>query len=57
MLFVSITNVISNDQFTPEQTNWKTFQSKPLAQETLGHDPDSVKWITKAQWEAAEVGW
>jgi hypothetical protein len=54
MLFISITNVNSNDQFTPEQANWKTFQSKPLAAGNTGHDPDSVKWITKAQWEAAK---
>ena len=54
MLFITFTNVNSNEQFTPNQANWKTFQSKPLAAGNTGHDPDSVTWITKAQWEAAK---
>ena len=54
MLFITFTNVNSNEQFTPNQANWKTNQSKPLAAGNTGHDPDSVTWITKAQWEAAK---
>ncbi|TGM01675.1 hypothetical protein [Leptospira jelokensis] len=54
ILVVSVTNINSNEQFTPNQANWKTLLSKPLAAGNTGHDPDSVKWITKAQWDAAK---
>jgi hypothetical protein len=54
MLAVSITSISSNEQFTPNQANWKTLQSKPIAAGNTAHDPDSVKWITKAQWDASK---
>ncbi|TGL65098.1 hypothetical protein [Leptospira jelokensis] len=54
ILVVSVTSINSNEQFTPNQANWKTLLSKPLAAGNTGHDPDSVKWITKAQWDAAK---
>lgn len=46
----------SNDpnQYTPNQSNWKTFETKPISAGNTGHDPDSVTWITKAQWDAAK---
>lgn len=54
ILVVSITDISSNEQFTPNQANWKTLQSKPIAAGNTAHDPDSVKWITKAQWDASK---
>lgn len=57
VIFVlNISMLYANDtvQYTPEQANWESFQSKPLAAGNAGHDPDSVKWITKAQWEASK---
>jgi hypothetical protein len=42
------------DQYTPNQANWSTFASKPLGAGIAAHDPDSVPWISKADWEAAK---
>jgi hypothetical protein len=44
----------SLDQYTPNQANWSTFASKPLGAGIAAHDPDSVPWISKADWEAAK---
>ncbi len=41
-------------QYTPEQANWTSLSSKPLDAGNSGHDPDSVTWITKAQWDASK---
>lgn len=43
----------SLEQFTPAQANWQTFATKPVAAGNRAHDPDSVRWITPATWEAA----
>ncbi|MBK6606129.1 MAG: hypothetical protein IPO06_15975 [Leptospiraceae bacterium] len=53
MIF-QISILYANDTFTPDQADWKTFQSKPFAAGITAHDPDSVTWITKAQWEASK---
>eukprot|EP00964_Phaeocystis_antarctica_P145708 scaffold111826_cov58-Phaeocystis_antarctica.AAC.4 len=58
-------------QFTPDQADWSTFQSKPLAASSItdplmrscvrlllslsAHDPDSIGWITAEAW--AEAQW
>lgn len=42
------------EQFTPNQANWNTFASKPIAGGNAAHDPDSVSWISKADWDAAK---
>jgi hypothetical protein len=43
------------EQYTPNQANWKTFETKPWAGGTnTSHAPDGVGWITKEQWEAAK---
>ncbi len=40
-------------QFTPNQANWATFASKPLASGNTAHDPDSVSWLSPSSWAAA----
>lgn len=40
-------------QYTPDQANWSTFATKPIAVGNLAHDPDGVSWISKADWDAA----
>lgn len=43
------------EQYTPNQANWKTFETKPFKPiAKTSHDPDSVTWITKADWESAK---
>jgi len=43
------------EQFTPNQANYKTLDTKPFANNSnLAHDPDSVTWITKAAWESSK---
>lgn len=42
------------DQYTPNQANWSTFASKPREAGITAHDPDSVAWITPADWDAAK---
>ena len=43
------------EQFTPNQANWKTFESKPFAGGVnKSHDPDGVSWISKQAWDAAK---
>ena len=56
LVVVSFSIVYANEtaQYTPNQANWNTFETKPLAAGNTGHDPDSVTWITKAQWDAAQ---
>lgn len=49
----SPTPATSLTQFTPNQANWATFASKPLASGNTAHDPDSVKWLSAASWAAA----
>lgn len=44
------------EQYTPNQSDWSTFAAKPIAGGNTAHDPDSVSWITPAQWEAAKWG-
>ncbi len=41
-------------QYTPNQSDWSTFAAKPVAGGNPAHDPDSVSWITPAQWDAAK---
>lgn len=40
-------------QYTPNQANWDTFASKPLAAGITAHDPDRVNWISSADWNAS----
>ena len=41
--------------YTPDQANWSTFQSKPLAVSSItAHDPDSIGWISTEAWAGAE---
>jgi hypothetical protein len=42
------------EQYTPNQADWSTFAAKPIAGGNPAHDPDSVSWITPAQWDAAK---
>lgn len=42
------------EQYTPNQANWPTFQTKPLAGGNTSHDPDGVGWIKKEHWDAAK---
>jgi hypothetical protein len=42
------------EQYTPNQADWSTFAAKPIAGGNMAHDPDSVSWITPAQWDAAK---
>jgi hypothetical protein len=41
-------------QYTPNQADWSTFTSKPIAARNTAHDPNSVWWISKATWDAAK---
>ena len=42
-------------QYTPDQADWSTFQSKPLAVSSVtAHDPDGIGWISAAAWKEAE---
>eukprot|EP00964_Phaeocystis_antarctica_P008671 scaffold4693_cov73-Phaeocystis_antarctica.AAC.1 len=42
-------------QYTPNQADWSTFQSKPLASSYItAHDPDSIGWISAEAWADAE---
>ncbi|WP_178006183.1 hypothetical protein [Marinospirillum perlucidum] len=44
-----------SNQYTPNQADWSTFDSKPFSGTTnTAHDPDSVGWISDADWEAAK---
>lgn len=43
------------EQYTPDQANWKTFETKPFKSGTnTSHDPDGVGWLTKESWEKAK---
>lgn len=42
------------DQYTPDQAEWETFATKPVEGGNPAHDPDSVAWISPADWEAAQ---
>lgn len=54
----SLDNLFAQDskvQYTPEQANWETFQTKPFAgNANTAHDPDGVGWIKPSTWEAAK---
>jgi hypothetical protein len=41
-------------QYTPDQADWSTFASKPVAGGNPAHDPDSVSWIDAADWAESE---
>lgn len=42
-------------QFTPDQADWSTFTSKPLAVSSVSaHDPDGIGWISKEAWDNAK---
>lgn len=45
---------LSLAQFTPNQANWASFATKPLASGNTAHDPDSVSWISRDAWAAAK---
>jgi len=46
--------VLGAMQFTPDQADWSTFQSKAEAGSGFtGHDPNGVGWIRASAWEAA----
>lgn len=53
---INTTNCAGGDpnQFTPCIADWSTFESKVKAAGITSHDPDSVPWVTKAQWDAAK---
>lgn len=43
------------EQFTPDQANWATFDTKPFEGGTnTAHDPDGVGWLTQESWSNAE---
>ncbi len=42
------------EQYTPDQAKWDTFATKPIEGGNAAHDPDSVSWITAADWAEAE---
>lgn len=43
-------------QYTPDQADYSTFQSKPMAVSSItAHDPDSVGWISASSWD--ESAW
>lgn len=40
------TSKMASNQYTPDQADWSTFQSRPLAVSSItAHDPDSIGWI------------
>lgn len=42
------------EQYTPDQANWETFATKPLASGVnTAHDPDGISWIKAASWANA----
>jgi hypothetical protein len=41
-------------QYTPNQANWATFATKPLAGGSTSHAPDGVTWISSAAWTASQ---
>eukprot|EP00286_Rhodomonas_abbreviata_P022277 CAMPEP_0181295304 /NCGR_PEP_ID=MMETSP1101-20121128/4072_1 /TAXON_ID=46948 /ORGANISM="Rhodomonas abbreviata, Strain Caron Lab Isolate" /LENGTH=573 /DNA_ID=CAMNT_0023400039 /DNA_START=60 /DNA_END=1781 /DNA_ORIENTATION=- len=48
-------SVVALDQFTPDQADWSTFQTKPFASGTnTDHSPDGVGWISADSWAASE---
>ena len=46
--------VRTNSQFTPNQADWSTFATKPRDAGLMAHDPNSISWISPADWEAAK---
>jgi len=42
-------------QFTPDQADWSTLTAGSIADDQIGHDPDSILWISQAAW--AEAAW
>lgn len=41
-------------QYTPDQADWSTLQSKVLDVGNTGHDPDGIFWITEETWNACK---
>lgn len=41
-------------QYTPNQSDWRTFAAKPITGGTTAHDPDSVSWISADSWLASK---
>mmetsp|Transcript_15021 Transcript_15021/g.22497 ORF Transcript_15021/g.22497 Transcript_15021/m.22497 type:complete len:382 (+) Transcript_15021:93-1238(+) len=56
LLFLIVNACVAQDlqQYTPDQANWSTLSSKPLASDTNAHDPDSVHWLSPESWVEAE---
>ena len=49
------TNNSGLTQYTPNQANWDSFQTKPFASGTnTSHAPDGVGWISPDDWAASE---
>lgn len=49
------TLTMASSQYTPDQADWTTFQSRPLAVSSItAHDPNSVGWIRSSAWENAK---
>lgn len=45
----------SSDQYTPNQANWETYNTKPFESGTnISHDPDGVGWLSAESWEKAK---
>jgi len=43
------------EQYTPDQANWDTFNSKPFeGGVNISHDPDGVGWLSSESWEKAK---
>ena len=38
------------EQFTPDQADWSTFQSKAIGGINTSHDPDGIGWISAQDW-------
>lgn len=43
------------EQYTPDQADWASYFSKPLAAGNPAHDPDAVSWISAEDW--ADAAW
>lgn len=48
-------NSPKEEQYTPNQADWSTFQSKPFkVSSNTSHAPDGVGWLSKESWEKAK---
>jgi hypothetical protein len=49
------TNTNSLDQYTPDQANWETFNTKAITNGgNISHAPDGISWMKPADWESAK---